>query len=428
MALVAWAVMPCHFIGGLIQAKSAKGFSGDYVAVHHELVALTSEAATNIKTVASFCYEEHILGKARRSLEVPKRNSRRESVKFGIIQGISLCLWNIAHAVALWYTTILVERHQASFKNGIRAYQIFSLTVPSITELWTLIPMVITAMNILTPAFQTLDRKTGIKPDVPENENLRRISGMVEFQNVKFIYPTRPDVLVLRNFSLRLEFGTKVTLVGPSGAGKSSILALVLRYYDPLGGKVLIDGKDVREYNLRMLRAQIGVVQQEPLLFNSSLRANICYGNDTATEAEIEEAARQANIHDFIGGFPEGYNTGVGEKGCQLSGGQKQRIAIARTLLKRPAILLLDEATSALDAESGRTVIRVLERATMAGEGGFLSRTTQITVAHRLSTIVKSDTIIVMDKGEIMETGDHTALIRSGGIYTRLFELQNLKD
>ncbi|KAI4378221.1 hypothetical protein MLD38_015730 [Melastoma candidum] len=428
MALVAWAVMPCHFIGGLIQAKSAKGFSGDSAAAHHQLVTLTSEAATNIKTVASFCYEEHILGKARRSLEVPKRKSRRESVKFGIIQGISLCLWNIAHAVALWYTTILVERHQASFKNGIRAYQIFSLTVPSITELWTLIPMVITAMNILTPAFQTLDRKTEIEPDMPENENPQRIGGTVEFQNVNFIYPTRPDVVVLRNFSLRIESGSKVALVGPSGAGKSSILALVLRYYDPLGGQVLIDGRDVREYNLRMLRARIGVVQQEPLLFSSSLRENICYGNDMASEAEIEEAARQANIHEFISGLPEGYNTAVGEKGCQLSGGQKQRIAIARTLLKRPAILLLDEATSALDAESERTVIRALETATMAGEGGFLSRTTQITVAHRLSTIVKSDTIIVMDKGEIVETGPHSALIRSGGIYSRLFELQNLKD
>ncbi|PON60369.1 ABC transporter [Parasponia andersonii] len=427
MSLVAWAVMPCHVIGGLIQAKSAKGYSGDSAAAHSELVGLVSESATNIRTVASFCHEEHVLRKAKTSLEIPMRKSRRQSIKYGIIQGTSLCLWNIAHAVALWYTTVLVDKNQAKFENGIRSYQIFSLTVPSITELWTLIPTVISATSVLAPVFETLDRETEIEPDTPELSNFKRIKGRIEFENVTFNYPLRPDVTVLNKFSLQIEAGSKVALVGPSGAGKSSILALLLRYYDPCHGSITIDGKEIREYNLRWLRKQIGLVQQEPLLFSSSIRSNICYGNDGASETEIMEVSRLASIHEFISNLPDGYNTTVGEKGCQLSGGQKQRIAIARALLKKPALLLLDEATSAVDAESEKTIVGALEAITLTNNGGLLSRTTQITIAHRLSTIINSDTIVVMNKGEIVEMGSHSSLIASEGVYSRLSKLQSLE-
>ncbi|CAN1170921.1 ABC transporter B family member 19 [Linum perenne] len=424
MALVAWAVMPCHFIGGLIQAKSAQGFSGDSAATHRELVSLTSESTSNIRTVASFCYEPHILAKAKSSLKHPMKMVRNQSIKFGLIQGVSLCLWNIAHAVALWYTTRLVERGQSSFKDGIRAYQIFSLTVPSITELWTLIPAVVSAMNVLAPAFETLDRKTEIEPDQPKADEFKLREGRVEFQNIKFNYPLRPEVTVLNNFSLQIEPGLKVALVGPSGAGKSSVLALLLRFYDPLQGNVMIDGKNIKEYNLRMLRRQIGLVQQEPLLFSYSIRDNIKYGNEEASEAEVVQVSREANIHGFVSNLPDGYDTVVGDRGCQLSGGQKQRIAIARTLLKRPAILLLDEATSALDTESERSIVNALES---ISENNDIGRITQITVAHRLSTIRKSDSIVVMDKGEIVEMGTHSSLLASsGGVYSRLYELQNL--
>ncbi|XP_012089551.2 ABC transporter B family member 19 isoform X2 [Jatropha curcas] len=429
MGLVAWAVMPCHFIGGLIQAKFARGFSGDSAAAHYELVALASESAANIRTIASFCHEEHILKKAKICLEKPKKKSRKQSIKYGLIQGVSLCLWNIAHAVALWYTTRLVERHQASFEDGIRSYQIFSLTIPSITELWTLIPTVISAISVLTPVFETLDRETEIEPDAPKNSHVKQIMGKVEFQNVKFKYPLRPEVVVLNNFSLKIESGSRVALVGPSGAGKSSVLALLTRFYDPEKGRVLIDEMDIKEYNLRMLRTQIGLVQQEPLLFSSSIRDNIIYGSEGASETEIIKVSREANIHEFISNLPDGYNTVVGEKGCQLSGGQKQRIAVARTLLKRPAILLLDEATSALDAESERSVVSALESINLNSNESSLYRTTQITVAHRLSTVKNSDTIVVMDKGEIVERGSHSTLVTmSGGVYARLYQLQNLTE
>ncbi|KAJ6969480.1 hypothetical protein NC653_034109 [Populus alba x Populus x berolinensis] len=426
MGLVAWAVMPCHFIGGLIQAKSAKGFSGDSAAAHYELVELASESTANIRTIVSFCHEEQILKKAKICLENPKRRSRKESIKYGLLQGVFLCLWNIAHAVALWYATHLVDKHQATFLDGIRSYQIFSLTVPSITELWTLIPTVISAIGVLAPAFETLDRETEIQPDIPKSPDLETIVGRIEFQNIQFNYPLRPEVTVLHNFSLQIEAGLKVALVGPSGSGKSSVLALLLRFYDPREGRLLIDKKDTREYNLRKLRRQIGWVQQEPIRFSSSIRDNIIYRNEGASETEIVKVSREANIQEFVSNFPDGNDTVVGEKGCQLSGGQKQRIAIARTLLKRPAILLLDEATSALDTETERSIVSALGSVKLNDNRGSGYTTTQITVAHRISTVKNSDTIVVMDKGEIAQMGSHSALIAtSDGLYSRLHQLQN---
>ncbi|KAL8538298.1 hypothetical protein ACS0TY_000322 [Phlomoides rotata] len=419
MGLVAWAVMPCHFIGGLIQAKSAKGFSSGSNAAYSELVALASETTTNIKTIASFCQEEHVLKKANSTLKKQLAKKRIQSIKFGVIQGVSLFLLSTANAVALWYTTILVERKQASFEDGIRSYQIFSLTIPSITELWTLIPNVLSAISILTPVFQTLDRETEIESDKPKQSPYKGIKGGIEFQNVRLSYPSRAEMTVLDNFNLKIEAGSKVALVGPSGAGKSSVLALLLRFYDVKEGEVLIDGKDIKGYNLRQLRAQIGLVQQEPLLFRCSIRDNIRYGNEGASEAEIIQASMDANIHEVISNLPGGYDTSVGEKGCQLSGGQKQRVAIARVLLRKPAIVLLDEATSALDAESERAVICALESLKL--------RTTHVTVAHRLSTVINSDTIFVMDKGKVVEMGTHAALIASSeGVYSRLYRLQNI--
>ncbi|KAA0066393.1 ABC transporter B family member 19-like [Cucumis melo var. makuwa] len=425
MALVAWAVMPFHFIGGLIQAKYAKGFSRDSADVHHELISLASESATNIRTIASFCHEEQIMKRARISLEEPMRKGKRESIKYGIIYGVSLCLWNISNAIALWYTTILVSKRQASFEDGIRSYQIFSLTVPSITELWTLIPTVIKAIDILTPAFHTLDRRTLIEPEIPKGETTDKIEGRIDFQTVNFKYPSRPEVVVLKNFSLQIKAGSDVALTGPSGAGKSSVLALLLRFYDPEKGNILIDGKDIKEYNLRTLRRQIGLVQQEPVLFSSSIRYNICYGSDQVSEAEVLKVSKEANIHQFVSSLPDGYDTIVGEKGCQLSGGQKQRIAIARTLLKKPTILLLDEPTSALDIESERILVSALE--SINGNNGF--RTTQITVAHRLSTVTNSDVIVVMDRGEVVEIGSHATLLTTpDGVYSKLFRMQSLVE
>ncbi|CAN0922826.1 Putative multidrug resistance protein [Linum grandiflorum] len=274
------------------------------------------------------------------------------------------------------------------------------------------------AMVVGSEIVQVIERKPLIS-DSKEAKTLDKVDGDIEVRDVHFAYPSRPDTMVLKGFSLLIPAGKMVALVGSSGCGKSTIISLVARFYDPLQGNVLIDGKNIKEYNLRMLRRQIGLVQQEPLLFSCSIRDNIKYGKEEASEAEVVQVSREANIHGFVSNLPDGYDTVVGDRGCQLSGGQKQRIAIARTLLKRPAILLLDEATSALDTESERSIVNALE--------SISARITQITVAHRLSTIKKSDSIVVMDKGEIVEMGTHSSLLASsGGVYSRLYELQSL--
>lgn len=432
MGLVAWALMPCQFIAGLVQVRSAKGFATDTSTSHRKLISLTSEAVSNIRTVASFGQEEEILKKADLSLQEPMQTSRIESIKYGVVQGVSLCLWHMTHAIALSYTIVLLDKSLATFENCVRAYQAIALTITSITELWSLIPMVISAIAILDPALDILDRETQIVPDEPKVHCEDRITGNIEFQDVSFSYPSRQDVIILDGFSLAIEPGQRVALVGPSGAGKSTIVSLLLRFYDPCRGQVLFDGKDVREYNLRFLRKQIGLVQQEPILFNLSIRENISYGNEGASETEIVEAAMEANIHEFISGLSNGYDTVVGDKGSQLSGGQKQRIAIARTILKRPVILLLDEATSALDGETEKVVMSSLAAKEWKSKEGELSnKITSITIAHRLSTVTSADVIVVMDKGEVVEMGSHETLVTtSNGVYSRLYCMQSkgMKD
>ncbi|KAM3190904.1 hypothetical protein ACQJBY_068710 [Aegilops geniculata] len=425
MGLVAWAMMPCHFIAGLVQVRSAKGFATDNSKSHRKLISLTSEAVSNIRTVASFVQEEEILRKADLALQEPMRISRIESIKYGVVQGISLCLWHMTHAIALSYTIVLLDRKLATFENCVRSYQAFAMTIPSITELWSLIPMVMSAIVILDPALDILDRETQIVPDEPKLNCEDRIVGNVEFEDVSFSYPSRPEVIILDGFSLAIESGQRVALVGPSGSGKSTVLALLLRFYNPCSGRVLIDGKDIRGYNLKSLRKQIGLVQQEPILFNLSIRQNISYGNEGASETEIVEAAMEANIHDFISSLSKGYDTVVGDKGGQLSGGQKQRIAVARTILKKPVILLLDEATSALDGESERVVMNTLGAKGWKNKGELSSKITSITIAHRLSTVTNADVIVVMDKGEVVETGSHATLVSaSNGVYSRLYNMQ----
>lgn len=244
-----------------------------------------------------------------------------------------------------------------------------------------------------------------------------RLSGRVAFEAVNFRYPARPEVQVLRNLSLEALPGERIALVGPSGAGKSTLTALLLRLYDPESGTLLIDGRAAGDYPLRWLRGQMAIVPQDVILFGGTIAENILYGRPAATDEEVRQAAILANAHDFISGFPDGYQTIVGDRGIKLSGGQRQRIAIARAILKDPAILILDEATSSLDSESEQAVQSALERL-MRGRTTFI-------VAHRLATIRTADKIAVIEAGTVIELGTHEDLAaRKEGLYRRLSALQ----
>jgi ATP-binding cassette, subfamily B, bacterial len=238
----------------------------------------------------------------------------------------------------------------------------------------------------------------------------------VQFKRLNFSYPSRADTLALADFDLSIPTGARIALVGPSGAGKTTLFALLLRFYEAQSGRIAIFGRDIREWPLDSLRAQIGIVPQEPVIFAASAMDNIRYGRLDATDEEVMAAAKTAHAHDFISALPDGYKSFLGERGVRLSGGQKQRISIARAILKNPPILLLDEATSALDAESEREVQRALDE--------VLPGRTSLTIAHRLATVLRADQIVVIDAGRVVEQGTHTELLAKQGLYARLAKLQ----
>jgi ATP-binding cassette subfamily B protein len=255
------------------------------------------------------------------------------------------------------------------------------------------------------------------EPDIqekPDAEELTDVKGDLEYRDVSFSYTEKEQVL--SHLNIHIPPGTTCALVGPSGGGKTTICSLLPRFYDVTAGQVLVDGKNVRDLKLKSLREAIGIVQQDVYIFAGTIRENIAYGNKDATQQEIEEAAKNANIHDFILSLDDGYDTYVGERGTRLSGGQKQRIAIARVFLKNPPILILDEATSALDNESEKHIQEALDRLSQG-------RTT-VVIAHRLSTIRGAKKIIVIDEGGVVEQGDHQELMDVDGIYARYFNMQ----
>ena len=285
--------------------------------------------------------------------------------------------------------------------------------VGALSEIWGELQRAAGATERLVELLNTKDSVTD-----PANPKTlpRPVRGAIDFQGVSFAYPTRPDHIALKDATVSIAPGETVALVGPSGAGKSTIIQLLLRFYDPQSGQVMIDGIDLRELARADFREALALVPQDPVIFAASARENIRFGRPGASDAEVEEAAKAAAAHEFLLALPEGYDTYVGERGVMLSGGQKQRIAIARAILRDAPILLLDEATSALDAESEQAVQQAVER--MAAD-----RTTLI-IAHRLATVKKADRILVFDQGQIVAEGTHKDLVGQGGLYARLAKLQ----
>nr|XP_023885892.1 ABC transporter B family member 19 isoform X1 [Quercus suber]POE69051.1 abc transporter b family member 19 [Quercus suber] len=418
VSLLILATFPLLVLANFAQQLSLKGFAGDTAKAHAKTSMIAGEGVSNIRTVAAFNAQNKILFLFSHELRIPQLRSLRRSQSAGILFGISQLALYASEALILWYGAHLVKKGVSTFSKVIKVFVVLVVTANSVAETVSLAPEIIRGGEAVGSVFSILDRQTKIDPDDPEAEPVETIRGEIELRHVDFAYPSRPDVMVFKDLSLRIRSGQSQALVGASGSGKSSVIALIERFYDPVAGKVMIDGKDIRRLNLQSLRLKIGLVQQEPALFAASIFENIAYGKEGATEAEVIEAARAANINGFVSGLPDGYKTPVGERGVQLSGGQKQRIAIARAVLKDPTILLLDEATSALDAESECVLQEALER--------LMRGRTTVLVAHRLSTIRGVDTIGVVQDGRIVEQGSHSELVsRADGAYSRLLQLQH---
>lgn len=279
-------------------------------------------------------------------------------------------------------------------------------------EVWADVQRAAGAMERLMELLQSRSRiESPVHP-----ETFSSTAGELIFDRLTFSYPSRPDTPALGDFSLKVKAGETVALVGPSGAGKSTVFQLLLRFYDPATGRILLDGVDIRNADLNQLRSRLGIVPQNTVLFAATVMENIRLGSPEASDADVISAARAAAADEFIQNLPEGYHTFLGEKGMRLSGGQQQRIAIARAILKNPPVLLLDEATSSLDAESEKLVQEALEH--------LMQNRTTLVIAHRLATVKMADRIIVMSEGRIVGEGTHDQLLKSGGLYARLAELQ----
>ncbi|KAI7744062.1 hypothetical protein M8C21_006687 [Ambrosia artemisiifolia] len=421
IALVIVSTFPLLIAASITEQLFLRGFGGDYTTSYSRATSMAREAIANIRTVAAFGAEDRLSTQFATELNRPGKQARIRGHISGFGYGFSQLLAFGSYALGLWYASVLIKHRSSNFGDIIKAFMVLIITALSIAETLALAPDIVKGTQALGSVFEILNRKSAINPDQPGSLSVNRIKGDVEFRNVSFAYPTRPDIYVLNGLNLKIMAGKSMAIVGPSGSGKSTVIGLVSRFYDPVSGSVFIDDLDIKKLNLRSLRRRIGLVQQEPSLFSTTIYDNIKYGNEEASEIEIINAAKLANAHEFISRMPEGYKTEVGSSGVQLSGGQKQRVAIARAVLKDPSVLLLDEATSALDTASERQVQEALDK--------LMEGRTTILVAHRLSTIRNADSIAVLQNGKVVECGTHDTLVGiQGSVYAHLVSLQQERN
>ncbi|XP_073219421.1 ABC transporter B family member 2-like isoform X2 [Cicer arietinum] len=415
ITLVVLATYPLIISGHISEKLFMQGFGGNLSKAYLKANMLAGEAISNIRTVAAFCAEEKVIDLYVDELVEPSKRSFKRGQIAGIFYGISQFFIFSSYGLALWYGSVLIQKELSGFKSIMKSFMVLIVTALAMGETLALAPDLLKGNQMVSSIFEVIDRKSGIIHGV--GEELKTVEGTIKLRRVNFSYPSRPNIVIFNDFNLTVPSGKSFALVGHSGSGKSSIISLILRFYDPTSGKVMIDGKDIKEINLKSLRKHIGLVQQEPALFATSIFKNILYGKEEASESEVIEAAKLANAHNFISALPQGYSTKTGERGVQLSGGQKQRVAIARAILRNPKILLLDEATSALDVESESIVQQALDK--------LMQNRTTIIVAHRLSTIKNADQISVLQDGKIIEQGTHSSLLENtDGAYFKLASLQ----
>jgi ABC transporter fused permease/ATP-binding protein len=413
LSAVMLAVVPPVALGAVFYGRRVRALSREVQDALASASEVAEETIGGVRTVRSFAAEDVETARYAHAVERSFLLARKRAITAGVFVGVASLAAFAAAAAVLWYGGRLVIAGEMTV-GALTSFFVYSMVVAfslaAVSDVWA---DFMRASGAGARVFELLDRTPamaagGARPGVAE--------GAVHFEHVSFRYPARPDTPVLTDLDLALLPGEVVALVGPSGAGKSTIAALLARLYDPTNGRVLLDGKDLRELDPAWLRANVGAVAQEPLLFSRSIADNIRYARPDATEQDVERAARAANAYDFVRGFPEGFATMVGERGVQLSGGQKQRIAIARAVLKDPRVLVLDEATSALDAESEHLVKEALDR--------LMRGRTTLVIAHRLSTVVDADRVVVLESGRVVQVGDHKTLLAEEGLYKKLVEKQ----
>ncbi|KAF9922621.1 Multidrug resistance protein 1 [Linnemannia zychae] len=397
------------------------GFSQKTQKAYEQSGCVASEAITNIRTIAALAKEAEFEAIHRELTAEPHKIAYQKAFYGSVSIALSTTMGYWCYALGFWAAALFERRGLITYEAMFQVMFAVVYMALGLGELSQHIPKFVKAKQSAINIFELLDKQTTIDAD-KDGIHISNCTGLATLSNVKFCYPTRPDIQVLNGIDFQAQPSKTVALVGSSGCGKSTVLALFERWYDVLGGQILIDIYDIKGLQLNDLREHMALVSQEPVLFDITIGDNIRYGipdGHTVDQEQVIASARAANIHDFVASLPDGYDTRIGEKGSQLSGGQKQRIAIARALIRNPRILLLDEATSALDSESEKLVQEAIDKARVG-------RTT-IVIAHRLSTIQDADLILVVKDGVIAEAGCHQKLLTLGGFYSQLCKRQNLE-
>ncbi|KAM4028833.1 ATP-binding cassette sub-family B member 5-like isoform 1-T1 [Anomaloglossus baeobatrachus] len=420
MALLVLAMTPILVVTGLLETRALTGFANRDKKDLQEAGKIATEVVDNIRTVVSLTREKTFENNYTESLQKPYRNSQRKAQIYGICFAFSQSFIFFAYAASYRFGAYLINVGRMNVEEVMLVFVILTYGAVSVGQTLSFAPDYAKAKSAASHLFALFNREPAIDSYSLKGQKPVNWQGNLELHQISFNYPSRPDVSVLQDLSVTIHSGQTVAFVGSSGCGKSTSVQLLQRFYDPCQGAVLFDNTNIKDFNVQWLRSQIGIVSQEPMLFDCSIAENIAYGDNTrkVSMEEIQCAAKAANIHSFIEELPEKYNTSVGGKGTQLSGGQKQRIAIARALIRSPKILLLDEATSALDNESEKVVQQALDQARKGR--------TCIMIAHRLSTVQNADVIVVMKNGRVIEIGTHQQLLSNRGAYFHLVNAQTI--
>ncbi|XP_048164919.1 bile salt export pump isoform X3 [Corvus hawaiiensis] len=421
LTLVIIAVSPLLGVGAALYGLAVAKLTGRELKAYAKAGAVADEVLSSIRTVAAFGGEKKEVERYDKNLVFAQHWGIRKGIIMGLFTGYMWFIIFLSYALAFWYGSKLVLEEE-EYSPGTLLQVFFGVLIGALNlgQASPCLEAFATGRGAATNIFETIDKKPTIDCMAEDGYKLDKVRGEIEFHNVTFNYPSRPDVKILDNLNVVIKAGETTAFVGASGAGKSTTIQLIQRFYDPTDGMITLDGHDIRSLNIQWLRSQIGIVEQEPVLFATTIAENIRYGRDEATMEDIIKAAKQANAYNFIMDLPQQFDTHVGEGGSQMSGGQKQRIAIARALVRNPKILLLDMATSALDNESEAIVQEALHKARLGR--------TAISIAHRLSAVKAADVIVGFEHGRAVERGTHEELLKRKGVYFMLVTLQSKGD